>query len=246
MAEPLAEYARIDARLGGDAFFTTRDGGADSVPDLGGFNLAIHACDNGAAVAANRALLNYHLGTGAAYMNQVHGNDVERVSDALGQPEADALVTDTPGVALAVLVADCVPILLRADNGAVGVAHAGRRGVESNVVAAAVAALRDLGAGTVTAAIGPAICGRCYEVPAEMRDAVEAAVPGAASETRWGTPALDLPSAVASQLEAAGVRVAMRADACTFEDDGFFSHRRDAPTGRQAGIIRCVGGVSLP
>ena len=135
---------------------------------------------------------------------------------------------------------------------AVAAVHSGRRGLAAGVVPAAVEALRvaarevlgdgDAGPDVVTptvvlrAVVGPAICGRCYEVPRELRDEVAAVVPHAAATTSWGTPSLDLPAGVLAQLEAAGV-LARLVPVCTHEDPRLFSHRRDGVTGRFAGVI---------
>jgi YfiH family protein len=141
-------------------------------------------------------------------------------------------------------VADCVPVLL-ADPVArvVGVVHAGRGGVRLGVVHRAVDALLAAGAttGDLRAAVGPAVCGECYEVPAAMRDDVAAVVPSAHATTRSGTPALDLPAAVLAQLAASGVTQTVHVDRCTLEDPDLFSHRRatasGTTTGRQAGVV---------
>jgi YfiH family protein len=167
------------------------------------------------------------------------------VADAL-EPvgTADAMVASVPGLGLGILVADCVPVILAdAVSRVVAVVHAGRRGVESDVVGNAVRAMNphQLARPSIKAAIGPSVCGRCYEVPQEMQDAVAAVVPEARSTTRDGTPGLDLPAAVRAQLLSAGVTDVVHVNRCTMEDDSFFSHRRAtkqgyAPTGRQAGI----------
>ncbi|MDR2702742.1 MAG: polyphenol oxidase family protein [Cellulomonadaceae bacterium] len=160
--------------------------------------------------------------------------------------EADGMVTDLPELGLGVLVADCVPILIASEFG-VGVAHAGRRGIELGVIARAVEQLSALGASPIKAAIGPAICGKCYEVPAQMQAEVCAIAPAAFATTAKGTPSLDLPAAAAAQLEAAGAAVVYRSLYCTFEHEEYFSHRRatlhNSQTGRQAGLIlRRPGG----
>ena len=116
------------------------------------------------------------------------------------------------GEPLAVMVADCVPIILVGDRAGgdgpvLAVVHAGRPGVASGVVPAAVARMQELGAAGLGAWIGPSVCGRCYEVPEEMRDHVAAQVPAARCTTSRGTPGLDLPAAVRSQLRDAGVTV---------------------------------------
>jgi copper oxidase (laccase) domain-containing protein len=104
------------------------------------------------------------------------------------------------------------------------------------VVTATLAAMAAHGSPAVAASIGPSICGGCYEVPGDLRDEVAGAVPGTATTTRWGTPALDLAAGVRRQLEDAGVAVEHHR-LCTVEDDRFFSYRRDGITGRFAGFV---------
>jgi hypothetical protein len=154
-------------------------------------------------------------------------------------PEADALLSPDGSQALAVLVADCVPIVLADRSGpGTAVVHAGRRGVLTGVVPNAVAGLHAHGARELTAWIGPSVCGRCYEVPAGMRDEVAAAVPASYAQTRQGTPALDLPAAVRQQLREAGVEVAaVPSGSCTLENPRLFSHRREPGAGRLAGLV---------
>lgn len=151
--------------------------------------------------------------------------------------EADGLVTDVPGVALLVRVADCVPVLLAdSDRGVVGAAHAGRNGLVRGVVPATVARMRHLGARRLVAWVGPHICGRCYEVPEELRGEVVAAVPEAGSQTSWGTPAVDVGAGVTAQLLAGGVEV-VDASRCTREDEDLWSHRRDGATAGRLGAL---------
>ena len=176
---------------------TSRPGGA-SAPPYASFNLGLHVGDDPTAVHANRSRLARATGLGAdrlVWMEQVHGSAVAVVDGPRAQPvpQTDGLVTATPGLALMVLVADCVPVLL-ASPGAVGAVHAGRAGSAAGVVPAAVAALVGLGAdlAATDALLGPSICGACYEVPAEMQASVEAALPGSATTTRRGAPGLDL------------------------------------------------------
>jgi hypothetical protein len=137
--------------------------------------------------------------------------------------------------------ADCVPVLIAdADRGLVAAVHAGRKGLVAGVVHNALAHLRERGAERLVAWIGPHACGRCYEVPAEMRDEVGEYFPAARSQTSWGTPALDLGAGVRQQLEAAraGLEVEVVGfEPCTVEDDRFYSYRRQgAAAGRQAGL----------
>nr|WP_246416025.1 polyphenol oxidase family protein [Nocardioides luti] len=178
-----------------------------------------------------------------ARLDQEHGAEVRTV-DAPGPPPlsdiptADALVTTTPGVGLMIRVADCVPVLL-ADPaaGVLGAVHAGRKGVALDIVTRTVERMRDAGAGTLTAWVGPHVCGGCYEVPEELRAEVAAAVPTTYAVTTWGTPALDLGAGVRAQLAAAGVEVT-ELRACTLERDDLHSYRRDgAAAGRLAGLV---------
>ncbi len=173
-------------------------------------------------------------------MHQVHGSDVAVVDDVrAGPPTADAMVTSRQHVALLARAADCVPVLLGdAAAGLVGAVHSGRGGLARGVVPAAVSRLRALGAGQITAWIGPHVCGACYEVPAELRDEVAARVPSTYSTTRWGTPSLDLGAGVRAQLEDAGVADVRTVGGCTREDDSWPSYRRDGDAAtRFAGLV---------
>jgi YfiH family protein len=225
---------------------TDRFGGV-SAPPYDELDLGDHVGDDPAAVAENRRRLAAALELEAGqlvFSRQVHGRDVHVVDgpQAAGQPlpAADALVTRAPGLALVVLVADCVPVLLAArDSGVVAVAHAGRRGVESGVVAATVEAMEALGARPehVVAVVGPAVCGGCYEVPQELADQVVAVEPATRAVSRAGLPALDLRAGVVAQLVAAGVRTVEADPWCTAESADLYSYRRDGVTGRFAGVV---------
>lgn len=204
-------------------------------------NLALHTGDDPAEVMDRRLALEARAQLGSSrfqYMNQVHGNRVALVEEFGDAPTADAMVS--LGQPLAVMVADCVPVVLLGTSTGqariLGVAHAGRAGTASGVVPAAVGAMRRLGAVKVRAWIGPSICGECYEVPAAMQSEVAAVVPQAASVTAWGTPGLDLPAAVRAQLGEAGVAVEHVAE-CTLENQGLFSYRRNKDAGRFAGLV---------
>lgn len=194
---------------------TTRAGGV-SQPPFDTFNLGDHVGDDPAAVAANRARLAAAIRLPAervVWMNQVHSDRItvveapQRVAVG-GEVGTDGLVTGTRGLALAVLTADCVPVLLAdARTGVIGAVHAGRVGAQHGVVARAVEAMLDLGAraGDISALLGPAASGRNYEVPAAMADEVEAALPGSRTTTSAGTPALDLRAGIACQLRGFGI-----------------------------------------
>ncbi|MCW2833481.1 MAG: laccase [Nocardioides sp.] len=178
-------------------------------------------------------------GTRIVRMHQVHGADVSTVSGAnVPPPQADALVTTQTGVALMARAADCVPVLLAdARAGVIGAVHNGRPGLVARVVPAAVARMRELGAAEITAWVGPHVCGRCYEVPATMREEVAALVPESFAETSWGTPSLDIGAGVRAQLAADAVQV-VSIERCTREDPELHSYRRDgAAAGRLAGLI---------
>jgi YfiH family protein len=175
-------------------------------------------------------------------MSQVHGTGVAVVEgpQAGPLPDTDAVVTATPGLVLCVLVADCVPVLL-ADHvtGVVAAVHAGREGVRRGVLPAALSAMAGLGARArhVSALLGPAVCGSCYEVPEQMQAEVARVAPAAAVRTRRGTPGLDLRAGLEEMLRRAGVTEVVQDPRCTVEDHTLFSHRRDGVTGRQAGIV---------
>lgn len=238
----------VDLGPGIRAFFTTRDGGL-SAPPRDSLNLGLNVQDDEEAVLANRARLDIEVGAVVSYMTQVHGSAIQVVDRApesgdRSRGTADALVTRAPRAPLGVLVADCVPVLL-ADPGrrVVAAVHAGRAGVAAGVVAATVDAMVTVGArrSDIRSAVGPAVCGGCYEVPQALQDEVAAVVPYAVSTTSWGTPSLDLPAAVAHQLRSAGTGAVHELGPCTRTDERFFSHRRATAersvTGRFAGVV---------
>lgn len=139
---------------------------------------------------------------------------VDAVDVAAGQP-ADAAVTGVAGVALAVYTADCAPVVLVAP-GAVGVAHAGWRGLVAGVVQNTVAALREHSDGPIVAHIGPCIRARCYEFGGDdLARAVERLGPSVAATTAWGTPALDVTAGLAVALAEAEVHEVHDAGTCT-------------------------------
>jgi polyphenol oxidase len=227
------------------AVFATRNGGV-SGPPFDSLNLGAGSGDAPEAVAANRERLAAACGLRAAdigWMRQVHGTEVRYVTDAsagqLAEP-ADASYTDVPGLALAVLAADCLPVLV-ADPVAriVGAAHAGREGMAAGVVPALVSAMTSAGArpARMHAVLGPSICGRCYEVPADLRDRIATVVPAASCVTRAGTPGLDIAGGVASQLADLGVGAVGVDGRCTRESAELFSYRRDGRTGRFAALV---------
>ncbi|MEU9773283.1 peptidoglycan editing factor PgeF [Streptomyces sp. NPDC047968] len=225
--------------------FTDRWGGVSAAP-YERLNLGGAVGDDPAAVRENRSIAARALGLDAdrvVWMNQVHGRDVAVVDGPWAKgpvPAVDALVTARRGLALAVLTADCTPVLLvDPEAGVVGAVHAGRPGTVAGVVPATVAAMRSLGAEPerIIARTGPAVCGRCYEVPEQMRSDVAEAEPAAWSETSWGTPAVDVTAAVHAQLAALGVADLAASPVCTLESPDHYSYRRDRTTGRLAGYV---------
>jgi len=197
-------------------------------------NLAQHVGDDAQTVAHNRELLAKVTGP-VQFMNQVHGNEVVQVKTLIDDPTADAIITTVTGIALAVMVADCIPLLLSSTS-VVGAVHVGRRGLMNSVAIKAVEAMRALGAGQIHAQLGASICGRCYEVPQELADEVSAKHPLATSLTNNLTPALDLPRALIADLVAMGVTYEA-SPICTLENDEYFSYRRHNITGRNAGVV---------
>lgn len=234
-----------DTVSGAHFAFTDRWGGVSAVP-YEELNLGGAVGDATDAVLTNRELAAKSLGLDPAavvWMNQVHGPEVAVVDgpwDTDDVPCVDAVVTTRRGLALAVLTADCTPVLL-ADPvaGVAAAAHAGRPGMIAGVVPAAVRAMTELGAepSRIVARTGPAVCGRCYEVPEEMRAEVAAVEPAAYAETSWGTPAVDVSAGVHAQLARLGVTDREQSPVCTRESCDHFSYRRDRTTGRLAGYV---------
>ncbi|REE98664.1 peptidoglycan editing factor PgeF [Thermomonospora umbrina] len=222
--------------------FTDRSGGV-SAPPFDGRNLGGAVGDDPAAVLANREATARELGLDpdrVVFMRQVHSAEVRYVTAPFGDdpPPLDAVFTDRPGLALAVLVADCAPVLVAdPEAGLVGAAHSGRAGTALGVVPALVGAMAERGAdpSRMAAVIGPSACGPCYEVSAELRDEVAGLIPETRATTRRGTPALDVRAGVEAQLKGAGVADIRHDARCTLESPELFSYRRAARTGRFAG-----------
>lgn len=198
-------------------------------------------------LARARRLVGDATGTDATtwhLLHQVHGAQVAIV-DGDTPPGAelrgvDAAVTAEVERPLAVQTADCVPVLVAGPD-TVGVAHAGRAGVQLGVVQALLAALDalDQRRQDLRAVVGPAIGGCCYEVPEALRDDIVVDHPAAAATTTWGTPALDLPAAVDATLRSGGVTTVTGVGGCTRCDleRRWFSHRADPEAGRQLGLV---------
>lgn len=226
---------------------TTRAGGASSGA-FSSFNLAASVGDDIAAVQANQERLAAKLELTPdrlVWMDQVHGVTVRTVAAPAEEPipAIDAVLTKTRGLALVVRVADCVPMLLADERaGIAAVAHAGRPGAKAGIGRAVIEAMVAAGSqpSDIDVLLGPAICGRCYEVPPQMQADVESHLPGSACATSAGTTGLDLSRGLAAQLLSLGVGRVVADPRCTAEDSSLYSYRRDGVTGRHAGIAWLV------
>ncbi|MGH2684913.1 MAG: peptidoglycan editing factor PgeF [Actinomycetota bacterium] len=224
-------------RRGVLAAFPEREGGVSRSP-FDTLNLGLHTGDRPQDVRSNRRLATAALGMrGFAAAKQVHGSRIATVHGSTNGElgEADALVTRMPWTPVAVLVADCVPVVIASERESMlTVVHAGWRGIAGGLVGKAAMLFSE--PRHAAAAIGPAI-GPChYQVGREVVEAVDrgAGTPGVVRREGPRT-FLDLPSTVESVLRSVGIGDIDRAEECTACDDArFFSHRRDGPTGRHA------------
>lgn len=181
-------------------------------------------------------------------LKQVHGKSVVIVTSPWAEgegPQADAFVTNMPGLALGIITADCAPVLFFGDNGAVGAAHAGWRGALAGVLEETVQALHSLGAVKIKAAIGPCIHQSSYEVGLDLRNAILAEAPASARffvagriDHFW----FDLPAYCASRLLRAGINAEILPHDTYADEARFFSYRRktlrhEPATGHQISII---------
>ncbi|MCU1462175.1 MAG: hypothetical protein JWO37_2250 [Acidimicrobiales bacterium] len=174
------------------------------------------------------------------WLRQVHGDAVvvAKVPGDGAGTRADAAITDQAGAALAVLTADCAPVALASEDGVIGVAHAGWKGLLAGVVQETVAAMRDLGAVDVRAALGPCIHAECYEFGGSDLDAVAARLGDVVrGTTAFGRPALDLPAGIRAALADAGVTEVVDVDVCTSCSAGHWSWRARRDTARQAVVV---------
>jgi purine-nucleoside/S-methyl-5'-thioadenosine phosphorylase / adenosine deaminase len=204
-------------------------------------NVGDHVGDASDVVAANREALARSVGVARehfVWVRQVHGTRVHRARGPgpVPAPEADAVVTAERGLAVAVVTADCAPLVLASD-GAVAVVHAGHRGLALGVVEEAVAELRGIGVGDVHAFLGPCIRAEDYEFGADdLAPFVERFGPEVAARTSTGRPALDIPAAIRVVLDRSGVASFDDCGVSTAASSAYFSYRRDTQTGRQATV----------
>ena len=234
---------------------TTRRGGASggewrAADGSGGLNLGLGCGDAPAVVKENRARTSIAFGGPVLWLAQVHGIgvvDADEVSDTALLPQGDAAFTTRSDLALAVLVADCLPVLLADRDGAiVGVAHAGWRGLAGGVLPSLVAAMRARRpAADLMAWLGPRIGQPAFEVGPEVREAFVARMPDAGAafvpSARAGHHLCDLGALARRDLAAAGVAWVSDSGLCTHRDASrFWSHRRDRPGGRMCALIRRI------
>jgi YfiH family protein len=219
-----------------ETFFSNRLGGVGSPPYWTN-NLARHVGEDAAVVDRNRRSISELVGE-IQFMQQTHGDTVAVVDGVVNpEPQADALVTAESGITLAVLVADCIPLLLWDDiEQIVAVVHVGRRGLLNGIALRTLTVMNSIGAKRIQGLLGPSICGRCYEVGDEIYEEVSNAYPLARSVSTRGNLSLDLPIALTDTLTTLGVQVS-QSTICTVENPNYFSFRRDGITGRQAGLI---------
>jgi YfiH family protein len=206
-------------------------------------NVGDHVGDDPAVVASNRAALAAATGlvdpNTWVWLRQVHGTAVHvvaRRAPAPAQPpEADAAVTALSGVALAVVTADCAPVVLASDT-VIGVVHAGYRGLAAGVIEATIASIRAAGSGPVRAFLGPCIRAPHYEFGRDdLARMVAQFGPTAEGRTAEGRPALDIPAAIRTVLERCGVTAFDDCGRDTAGDE-YFSYRARSDAGRQATI----------
>lgn len=231
------------------ALVTTRAGGV-SEPPYESFNLAFHVGDAAERVYRNRRRLLAMAGVHRVqWLDQEHGRRVLAASTRSvvnGPFNADASWTAERDLGLAVLVADCVPVLLaNVDASLVGVVHCGWRGTVAGVVEATLEALPE-SPGRLVAWLGPGVCGDCYEVGSDVRDALgadEREVVLVEQESACGDVRkwrMDLPALILGRLQRCGVARIIPSSLCTVCDSRFYSYRRDGRTGRFAALIWLV------
>ncbi len=231
----------LEARV---AAVTTSRRGGFSKGEFASFNLAAHVSDDPSDVARNRRDLLETLGASRVqWLDQVHGTGCVEATLAGCHtvPEADAAWTGVPGLVLAVLTADCLPVVVAArDASIVAVVHAGWRGLVAGIIPSALGELPSR-AGGYLGWIGPAIGAAAYEVGEDVAEAVRQLGPKAevclSPGNRAGKHLLDLAGLATRQLAHAGIEDVQRSTACTWSDDRFYSYRRDGATGRQATLV---------
>ena len=235
--------------------FFTRKGGASSGL-FSGLNCGRGSSDQQDAVAVNRSRVADAMGVAAgrlATVHQVHSDMVVTLDGdvdvaALAETRADALVTARPGIAIAVLSADCQPVLFAdPEAGVIGAAHAGWKGTLGGILDATVAAMRALGATRIRAVVGPSISQRAYEVGEDFMDRFLVEDPESSrffSGGPNGRPMFDLPALGVARLRDLGVEAEWSGH-CTYSDpERFFSYRRSTHL-HEADYGRLISAISL-
>ena len=249
------EFLRSDLLEAVPHGFFTRKGGASSGV-FEGLNCGFGSSDQHEAVTINRTRAAEALGLAPGHLAgvyQVHSADAVTIGKpGDGGDTADALVTATPGMGLAVLTADCGPVLFAdAEAGVIGAAHAGWKGAVGGVLETTIEAMEALGAtrGSIRAALGPTIGPAAYEVGPEFRDAVLATDDTAGDRFTDGDGdrlQFDLPGYILSRLDGAGIAAAAWTGHCTYSDPArFYSYRRSVHA-READYGRLISIVALP
>jgi copper oxidase (laccase) domain-containing protein len=194
-----------------------------------------------AELAARRAAI---VARPWVWLRQVHGREVVVVADgddphAMAGIAADAVVTTRADIALAVHGADCGIVGLWSPEGVIGAVHAGWKGLDADVIGAAAEQMRALGASSIAAIAGPCIGPECYEFgPDELERLAARLGPEVWGTTSWGTPALDLPAALAASMRLADIALLAPPRVCTAcADTAHWSHRARGETGRQALLV---------
>lgn len=231
------------------AAVSMREGPGVSAPPFGRFNLGLRSGESAEVVASNREVLTSALRLPCAprWLHQVHGTTVAELGPLPGEhePQADAAVSRIPGTVLAILTADCMPVLFCADDGsAIGSAHAGWRGLAAGVLEATIEQMQAAPA-RLMAWLGPCIGGPSYEVGEEVRSAFvdhDAGATDCFAPTRPGHWLCDLAALARRRLAAAGIARVYGGGFDTFADGRFYSYRREgASSGRFASLIWLAG-----
>lgn len=240
----------LPAWNGAKVIVSDRAGGL-SVAPFHSLNLGDHVGDDPQAVAANRGLLELGLPGSPLWLRQVHGTrvfDADAAAGTVTPPEADAAITCRADQVLAILSADCLPVIMTDSTTSVlAVAHAGWRGLAAGVLEATVEAMRQRIEGSdveLMAWIGPGIGPEAFEVGADVVAAFGSSAPQAAFVPRAESPGkwlCDLPMLAEARLRAAGFASVQRSGVCTYSDKRYFSFRRDGLTGRFATLAWLVG-----
>jgi len=229
---------------------TNRHGGF-SQPPFDSLNLGLHVGDDLATVQKNRDALKAVLPNEPIWLNQVHGTqviDADNANACLDVASADASVTSTPGRVLAIMTADCLPVLLAGSDGkVVGAAHAGWRGLAAGVIEQTVALMRakqsngEKAQAEILAYLGPAIGPHAFEVGSEVRDIFMVQNPSSAAcfeqLQEKGKYLADIYGLACLRLNALGIEHIEGGGECTLQDPDYFSYRRDQQTGRMGSFI---------